>query len=841
MTHRLVTPPRLVASALCCAISVSVVSGAAAVEQKRSYDLPSGDAATTLNQFAGASGQQIIFMMEKVKGERTNAIAGDYAARDALDRMLTGTGLSATRDPATGAFVVSRKPLKGEVGPVSDPQPKTKIPPMKSTRTLLAAVTGWLALGSVADAQPTTGTAETPVVLSPFTVQSGANTYTVANAMTGTRINTPLVDAPFAVQVVTDQFLRDVGAGNMTEALRYVSSVRSSANNSENFSIRGFNTGAPLRNYFSVLNGTRTRTENAEYDRIEVLKGPSSLLYGIGGPGGRINTVTKQPLTVTRHSVELETGSYDHYRAAIDLTGPLAAKPLGGELLYRAIAVHQDSEGFRDFELTQRDFLNTQLLWRNSRLSLRAEFRFLRQHENETFILMPIDPGTGRIAWPERSYNTSGPNTYADFREYNGYTEALWTINDRWSLRNGSTYGEQYYDALRRVGAGLIAPAFTNVRNSGNWHSDRTQGFASQTDLTGKIATAVGPLTLVAGHIYESNRGRLQRRDNGNLPSALFPVFDKAARVYSVGNLSDYVLAQSDDSTGDASRLYGMAQLALFRERLLLLAGAGRISSENRLVNRLPATPTSTLTDITKTVPQAGLSYKLATGASIYAMYGESFAPNSRFPGQPEEGKSYELGLKFARELVSGTLALFDTKRENIPANVFDFATNTTVFGVGGKESSRGLEADFYFNPAKRTDVIASYAYLDTEVVTSDNEITRPDRKGTPLANAPSHQGKLWVKHTAAMSLFGFDQPWAGLGLVYVGSMRPDSDPSRYKLIAPSYTRVDLAIGGSRKLGGKLRIDGRIGVENIFNRDYIDKQITRGAPTTLRVSAALRF
>jgi TonB-dependent receptor len=109
MTHRLVTPPRLVASALCCALGVSVVSGAAVVESKRSYNLPSGDAASTLNQFAGASGQQIIFMMDKVKGERTNAIAGDYAARDALDRMLAGTGLSATRDPATGAFVVSRK------------------------------------------------------------------------------------------------------------------------------------------------------------------------------------------------------------------------------------------------------------------------------------------------------------------------------------------------------------------------------------------------------------------------------------------------------------------------------------------------------------------------------------------------------------------------------------------------------------------------------------------------------------------------------------------------------------------------------------------------------------
>ncbi|MSU51258.1 MAG: hypothetical protein EXS37_19590 [Opitutus sp.] len=149
MSHRLASPPRLVATALCCAMSVSAASGAAAVEQKRSYNLPSGDAATTLNQFAGASGQQIIFMMEKVKGERTNAVAGDFAARDALDRMLAGTGLSATRDPATGAFVVSRKrtaeikPRTGEVEPVSDPQPKPKTMASKP-RSLLAALLGLL-------------------------------------------------------------------------------------------------------------------------------------------------------------------------------------------------------------------------------------------------------------------------------------------------------------------------------------------------------------------------------------------------------------------------------------------------------------------------------------------------------------------------------------------------------------------------------------------------------------------------------------------------------------------------------------------------------------------------
>ena len=175
MSWPLASSKPLLKVALCCALSVSVVSGAAAVEQKRSYNLPSGDAASTLNQFAGASGQQIIFMMDKVKGERTNAVAGDYAARDALDRMLAGTGLSAARDPATGAFVVSRKPKQGEVGPVSDPQPTTKPKPMKAslTRRAAALLAGWLASLAASDAQsvsPAPAGSNETVSLSPFEV-----------------------------------------------------------------------------------------------------------------------------------------------------------------------------------------------------------------------------------------------------------------------------------------------------------------------------------------------------------------------------------------------------------------------------------------------------------------------------------------------------------------------------------------------------------------------------------------------------------------------------------------------------------------------------------------------
>jgi hypothetical protein len=176
-------------------MSVSVGSSTTAVEQKRSYNLPSGDAAVTLNQFAGASGQQIIFMMDKVKGERTNAVAGEYSAREALDRMLAGTGLSATRDSATGAFVVSRKaPPKGEVGAVSDQQPKPKTKLMKSPSKTLAFAVGWLIAGTSLDAQSVpsaSGHTEETIVLSKFTVSTTNDKgYRASNSVSATRIDT---------------------------------------------------------------------------------------------------------------------------------------------------------------------------------------------------------------------------------------------------------------------------------------------------------------------------------------------------------------------------------------------------------------------------------------------------------------------------------------------------------------------------------------------------------------------------------------------------------------------------------------------------------------------------
>ena len=384
MTHRLVTPPRLVASALCCALGVSVVSGAAAVESKRSYNLPSGDAATTLNQFAGASGQQIIFMMEKVKGERTNAVAGDYAARDALDRMLAGTGLSATRDPATGAFVVSRKrtaeaaPRTGEVGPVSDQQPKPRDKPMKkSLRTLFTAVAGWLAATSAADAQTaTTPARDDAVVLSPFSVATTKDSgYRKLSSVTTSRIGVSLYEAPQAIEIISGELLRDLGYNSIREVYDYTSSVtvnKQETRQNGSFKLRGFQ----LPNF---INGVQVAansngpgfvsTDNV--DRVELAKGPVGLFYGNSSPNGVSNTVTKRPESVNRTTTEVSVGSYGLLKGVVD-TQSVVSREYG--IAYRIIAAANNSQTRLDQDTGYHMYAASLVIKPNDKIEVQAEF-----------------------------------------------------------------------------------------------------------------------------------------------------------------------------------------------------------------------------------------------------------------------------------------------------------------------------------------------------------------------------------------------------------------------------------------------------------------------------------
>ena len=269
-----------------CSVMLAVAPvGAATVDAKRSYDLPRGDAATTLRQFAAASGRSLVFVNDKVRGEITNAVRGDFAPQDALKRMLAGSALEAAQDAATGALVVSRKssaeaaPRPGEVGPVSDPQPKPNTNSMKPplTRRAVALFAGWLAAIASADAQTaaTTAASGETVKLSPFEVVAESEPgYRAANSVTASRFALPIIDTPMSIAVVTEEFLKDIGARDALDSLSYVSGVTQAFSpvrleGSNGFNIRGVQTSFMLRN------GVTSYGINDGYniERWEVLKG----------------------------------------------------------------------------------------------------------------------------------------------------------------------------------------------------------------------------------------------------------------------------------------------------------------------------------------------------------------------------------------------------------------------------------------------------------------------------------------------------------------------------------------------------------------------------------------
>ncbi|MEO6246931.1 MAG: FecR domain-containing protein, partial [Opitutaceae bacterium] len=261
MLSRLAPTPHVFAGTLCCALSLTSVVSAA--EQRRSYNLPKGDAATTLNQFAGASGRQIVFMMEKVRGEQTNAIAGEFAPREALERMLAGTTLVVSQDAATGAFVVSRKrpdappAAKGEADSAQSKKPSTtmkKSLPLRLTAAFAAFATVLAAQtpGAVADSAPK----EEAVILSAFSVHSTKDLgYRATNTMTASRIGMEIMRLPLNVNVITEEFLTDIGVHQFTDAFRYTSNIVVSSGEPDltgqaGVTIRGFQAPFILRNGF---------------------------------------------------------------------------------------------------------------------------------------------------------------------------------------------------------------------------------------------------------------------------------------------------------------------------------------------------------------------------------------------------------------------------------------------------------------------------------------------------------------------------------------------------------------------------------------------------------------
>lgn len=432
-------PSAFAATALCCAWSLPT-AGAAVAEQKQHYELPAGDAAATLKRFAESSGLHLVFMMDKVRGERTNAVRGEYAALDALRVMLTGTALFAVQDDSTGALVVSRKrpaPSQKEQGesersrgpPSAQPtpppatpktaQPKhTESPPVKN-RTLFAVLAGWLAAGSALDAQTTIASssgarsagADEVVQLSVFEVASTRDdSYgsTTSTSLTGTRKE--MRRLPISAEIMNRALLDDLGALELREILQFAvgTGAQMGANSDQQSdvagdrqgnsvgSLRGLNVWVSRDGLFSSQGSSIGSFDNFSKDRVEIIRGPQALLFGQAMSSGII-LVSPKRASFARNSLRgtFRTDSEGSRRGEIEMNATTRVAGTAGQQVALLISSYRDHQKYwrvnNELE-SQGTFVAG--AWRISpKLTLSANYERWNRHSTG-------DPTTIRLSAP---------------------------------------------------------------------------------------------------------------------------------------------------------------------------------------------------------------------------------------------------------------------------------------------------------------------------------------------------------------------------------------------------------------------------------------------------------
>lgn len=667
--------------------------------------------------------------------------------------------------------------------------------------------------------QPTSETNELIEVL----VTGEEDGYFVPEASTATRTDTPIRDIPGSIQVIPRQILEDQNTTRIQEALENISGVRRAGNyggtDAGGYNIRGFDQDGNFRNGLAD-NDFFSSVDTANIDRIEVLKGPASVLFGQVEPGGIVNVVTKQPLNTPYYSAEFDVGSYAFYRSSIDFSAPLTDD---GSLLYRLNAAYQNSESFRDFNFTERLFIAPVVTWNISdRTSITFDLEFL--YNNYLFDRglpslgdrpAPI-PISRLVGLPESVYDDS--TFRVGYRLEHNFSED-WQLRNAFSFVSGQSAGT-YAIGGNELENDQFAPIFV-----GRDEFSRDI-YTLQTELVGRFTTG--------SIVHQPLIGIELRRNVWDYTS--FDVEEPVLLDIFNPNYDVDLPVIPDEETfsyttrRDTIGIYLQDQIT-FADNLKVLLG-GRFDAFYRKDDF--GTPEEE--SLTAFSPRVGIVYQPIQPISLYASYTQSFQPD-RFlgrtvtnePFKPTEGTQYEVGIKAdINEQLSATLAAFQiTKTNVVTADPNDPDLSVQV----GEQRSRGIELDIRGEITPGLNVIGSYAYIDA-ITSEDNTIPI----GNGLINVPEHAASLWASYelqSGDLQGLGF-----GLGLYYVGDRNADLENTS---ILPSYFRTDAAIYYKRdnwRLGLNFR--------NLFNETYYETAQTRniiypGAPLTVVGSFSIQF
>lgn len=661
--------------------------------------------------------------------------------------------------------------------------------------------------------------------------------YRVPNATTGTRTDTRILDVPQAVQVIPAEVLEDQAATDLQDALRNVSGItqgNTTGNTEDVFAIRGFSLVNILQDGFRTLEGNLRNTANLE--RIEVLQGPASVLFGSGQPGGVINLVTKQPLAEPFYGVRVRGGTEGFFRPELDISGPVS---VDGEVLYRLNAVYETAEGFRDFDQDiERVFIAPVLSFEvDPRTDLILEFEYLNDERPFDRGLLAIDDGVADIPLDRV---LGEPDDFFENEEYRVRYRFEQRFSDNWKIRNAVQYASS--DSLNvRAEPQALDETTGNLGRFFNSNDIFEESYAVQTQVEGNFNTGSITHKLLLGFDFTHESNETLTR------AALAPpinIFDPEYEIISRPDLSDFITTLNQESERTSWGFYLQDQIDLTDELILVLGG--RLDIVDQTIDQTSVFLGSLDLSGQETAfsPRVGLVYQPIETVSLYASFSRSFQPNSFFSitsdgefVEFERGTQYEIGVKadWFDGRLSSTLALFDITRTNVAAPDPDAPPGSGFVIPIGEERSRGVGLDIVGEILPGWNIIASYSYLDAEI-TDSNELATA-REGNRVANIPRNSASLWTTYeiqAGVLEGLGF-----GLGLLYEGDR--EGDPANtFEL--PSYVRTDAAIFYERD-----NWRAALNIQNLFDIDYFESsgntrlRVNPGEPFTLIGTLAIEF
>jgi iron complex outermembrane receptor protein len=649
------------------------------------------------------------------------------------------------------------------------------------------------------------------------------------------------LDIPQSVDVIDAGMLEATGSDRIGDALRFVPGASSDGSKLDAFGddylIRGFGADQTVNGIgVNQLNHSR---DAVSVERIEVLKGPASVLYGQLQPGAVINVVTKQPLDQFRAEAGLEAGRYQFYRGTLDVTGPLVSS---GAAKFRLTAAYEDADAFVDYWGKKHVFVSPVLTFEpgeSTTITLEALYSkddwtafFNGVPAEGTVLPNPNGPLPKRRGLADPSWDgTVRENTDVNVRVEHSFTDSIayrgsvsWTGGDEdyeeifgllgWEEDPSASLA----DNRRRLLRALLAS--DSKADTYFVHQDLSLGFA-----TGGLEHE-----LVIGGDWRKTE--LDSQD----AAALVPSLDLYAPVYSLDAKPPILFQIFDDSSEQTVESYGVfLQDRIALTEKLRVIGAVRYSETDQKLVYTPGGGVAETTDQTtdKWTSQIGLLYAPTDRISVFASRTTSFLPvlGTVFGGRPldpETGTQYELGVKAALGAASFTVAAFDVTRADVAvADRENPGFNISI----GEQTAQGIEASINAQITDNWRLYAGYAYTDTEV-TEDTEGTQGNR----LRNVPKNTFALLTNYELARLLPGLS---IGANVNFVDE-RPGDIQNSFEL--PSHWQIDVSAGYrySDRLTVRLQVDN-VTDEDVYTAAWSVFEVWPGAPRTWRVSVTTRL